>query len=92
MVTLADNGSTLHLAVGQRFLLELGESLTWVVTIADPHVVAPVAGVAPSPGTQGLYEALAPGSTVVSAVGSAPCSSGACPLFRIGLRITVVVG
>ena len=89
---MSDNGSTLHLAVGRRFLLDLGDSLIWAVTVADPAVVAAVPGATVGLGSQGLYEARAPGSTTVSAVGSAPCSSGPCPLFRVGFRITVVVG
>jgi hypothetical protein len=91
-VTLSDNGSTFHFAVGSGFQLDLGDSLTWVVTVADSAIVARIPGAAPSPGSQGFYEARAPGSTAVSAVGSAPCSSEPCPLFRVGFRITVVVG
>ncbi len=92
VVTLADNGSTLHLAVGQRFLLDLGDSAVWTVTVADPHVVAQVAGIAVPPGAQGVFAALAHGSTTLSAIGSPPCASGICPLFRIAFRVTIEVG
>ncbi len=92
VVTLAQNGSTLHLAVGQRFLLDLGDSAVWAVTIADPHVLAQVRGVALPPGAQGVFAALARGSTTLSAIGSPPCASGICPLFRIAFQVTITVG
>ena len=91
MVTAADNGSTLRLAEGQRFLLDLGGSVVWAVTIADPHVVARVPGVPVPAGAQGVFAALAPGTTLLSAVGSPPCPSGPCPLFRLGFRLTITV-
>ncbi len=92
VVALAQNGSTLHLAVGQRFLLDLGSSAVWAVTIADPHVLAQVSGVALPPGAQGVFVALARGATTLSAIGSPPCASGICPLYRIAFRVTLDVG
>ncbi|MGC8634143.1 MAG: hypothetical protein ACP5VP_05705 [Candidatus Limnocylindrales bacterium] len=92
VVTLSDNGTTLHLALGQRFLLGLGGSAVWAVTIADPHVVAQVPGIAVPPGAQGVFAGLASGTTTLSAIGSPPCASGICPLFRIAFRITITVG
>ena len=92
VVTAADNVSTLHLAVGERFVLELGSSTTWSVTVADPRVVGPAPGVTAPAGAQGVYEALAAGTTTLSAVGSPVCPSGACPLFRIAFDLTIIVG
>jgi hypothetical protein len=92
VVTVADNGTTLHLAIGQHFLLDLGSSVDWTVTVADQRVVARVIGVLVIQGAQGIYVAEAPGTTLLSAVGSPPCPSGACPLFRLGFRLTITVG
>ncbi len=92
VVTAADNGTTLHLAVGQRFLLDLGSAVDWAVTVADQHVVGRVIGVLVIRGAQGIYVARAAGTTLLSAIGSPPCpSGGACPLFRIGFRLTIAV-
>lgn len=92
VVTVADNGTTLHLAIGQQFLLDLGSSVDWTVTVADPRIVGHVIGVPVIQGAQGPYVAEAPGTTLLSAVGSPPCPSGACPLFRLGFRLTITVG
>ena len=90
-VTQADNGTTLHLAVGQQFLLDLGSSEDWTVTVANQDVVARVPGVLVVKGAQGLYAARAGGTTVLSAIGSPHCTSGVCPLFRIAFKITITV-
>ena len=89
---MADNGTTLHLAVGQQFLVDLGSTVDWSVTIADQGIVRRVPGVLVIRGAQGIYAALAPGTTTLSAIGSPICSSGACPQFRIAFRIALVVG
>jgi len=92
-VTETDNRSTLHLEVGQQFLLDLGSSVEWAVTVADPEIVERLAGVLLVEGSQGLYSAQTRGTTVLSAVGSPPCApGGACPVFRLGFRITITVG
>ena len=90
-MTLADNGTTLHLAVGQQFLLDLGSTVTWSVAIGDQGIVGRVPGVLVIRGAQGIYAALAPGTTTLSAIGSPICSSGVCPQFRIAFSITIVV-
>jgi hypothetical protein len=90
-VTQADNGATLRLVVGQEFLLDLGSSLDWAATVADQDVVSRVIDVLVVQGAQGVYEARAPGTTVLSAIGSPHCSSGICPLFRVAFKVTITV-
>jgi hypothetical protein len=90
-VTQADNGTTLHLAVGQQFLLDLGSSMDWAVTVADQEIVGRVPGVLVIQGAQGIYEARKTGTTVLSAVGSPHCTSGVCPLYRIAFQLTITV-
>ncbi len=90
-VTQADNGTTLHLAVGQQFLLDLGSSEDWAVTVSNQDVVSRVIGVLVVKGAQGIYAARASGTTVLSAIGSPHCSSGVCPLFRIAFTVTITV-
>ena len=91
VVTAADDGTVLHLAVGQQFLLNLGPAMDWTVTVADQQIVQRVIGVLVIRGAQGIYEARTAGSTSLSAVGSPPCASGICPLYRLGFRVTITV-
>ncbi len=92
VVTAADNGATVHLAIGQQFLLDLGSAVDWAVTVTDQRVVGRVIGVFVIRGAQGIYVARTAGTTLLSAIGSPPCpSGGACPLYRIEFRLTIVV-
>jgi uncharacterized protein YkwD len=52
-VNTADNGTTLHLALGQRFLLDLGSAAEWTVTVADPRIVGARKRRARDPGSPG---------------------------------------
>jgi hypothetical protein len=90
-VTIADDGATLNLAVGQRLLLDLGSGVDWEVKVGDEQVVQPVTGLPLPSGYQGAYEARTPGSTVLSAVGRPHCTSGSCALFRLGFTVTITV-
>lgn len=89
VVTQADDGAVLHLAVGQQFLLDLGSSMDWAVTVADQNVVERGAGVLVIQGAQGIYVVRTSGTTILSAVGSPHCTSGVCPLFRLRFSITI---
>jgi hypothetical protein len=91
VVTERDNGTTLHLVVGQRFILDLGHRVEWAVNATPPQVVQPVAGSPQIAGAQGLYVARTAGTAVLNAVGSPDCTSGVCPMFRLGFSLTIVV-
>jgi hypothetical protein len=90
-VTQVDDGTVLNLAVGQQFLLDLGASMSWAVTVADQNVVGRVPGILVIQGAQGVYVARTAGTTVLNAVGSPHCTAGACPLFRLAFSITIKV-
>ena len=91
-VNTADNGTTLHLALGQRFLLDLGSAAEWTVTVADPRIVGRVSGVPVIRGAQAIYVARTRGTTLLRAVRSQPCPSGACrPPSRLWFRLTITV-
>jgi hypothetical protein len=91
VVTMANDGTTLHLAVGQQFTLNLGNGLDWVVKVADEQVVQRVTGVPLPAGAQGVYETLKPGATVLSATGIPHCTTGACPQIRLVFSVTISV-
>ena len=92
-ITLSDNGSTLKLKQGQRFLLQLGEAYDWQLIVADQSVVSRVKNVMVIRGAQGLFDALNPGQSEVSAMGDPVCRSQkpACAQPSVLFRLTVIV-
>ena len=91
-VTLADDGGTVTMHVGQRFLLDLG-SEGWTVTISDEAVVRRVLNIAVVRGAQGVYEAHAPGTATLVATGPSPCPAAtpACGAPVRVFRLAIVV-
>jgi hypothetical protein len=92
-VTLDDNGKTVALQPGDRFLLNLGEGYNWDVSIADPSIVSRVIGVLTIRGSQGLYEAHEPGTTALTATGDPDCRTQqpACALPSRLFEVQIVV-
>jgi hypothetical protein len=92
-VTLTDDGMTVRLRVGDRFLLNLGDPYTWDVSIADPSIVSRVVNIAVVRGAQGVYEARAPGETRLQAVGDLPCRQSRPPCLAPSrlFRLVIVV-
>jgi len=92
-VTLADDGSTLILSVGEHFLLALGWDHDWRVEVSDSPVVGRIINIAVVRGAQGVYEAREPGETDLVATGVPTCRSANPPCdkpdrtFRIHLVI-----
>ena len=78
-VTLDDDGKTINLKVGERFLLYLGEGYTWNVIIGDPNVIGQVVGVMTIRGSQGLFEARQVGTTTLVADGEPACAQSTPP-------------
>jgi hypothetical protein len=64
VLTEDDNGAVGQLRVGEQVDLQLSPDLTWTVAVDDPSVLR-------QNGT--LYEAAAPGSTMLSAEGEPAC-------------------
>ncbi|MCB0003832.1 MAG: hypothetical protein KDI07_05825 [Anaerolineae bacterium] len=92
-VTLDDQGKTIDLLVGERFLLNLGEGYTWEVEISDPNVVSRVTNITVIRGAQGVYEALQPGTTTLSATGDPACrqTKPPCAMPTTLFTVTLVV-
>jgi hypothetical protein len=93
VVTLADDGQTIELATGSTFLLQLGETWNWTVTIADPTVVHRLVNIAVIRGAQGVYVAAKSGQTTLTAVGDPFCRSAQppCAMPSRVFRATIVV-
>jgi hypothetical protein len=93
VVTRDVQGQTINLAVGQNFLLKLGNEYTWEITVSDETVLGRVKNIAVVSGAQGVYEALHAGSVQFSASGDPLCrqSRPACGKPSIQLEFTVNV-
>jgi predicted small lipoprotein YifL len=72
-VTLADDGQTITLHVGESFLLKLGEDHNWTATVDDQTIVSRAKNIAVIRGAQGVYDALHAGKTNLTAVGDPIC-------------------
>ena len=92
-VTLADNGGSVLMQVGQRFLLDLGETYTWTFSIDDPAIVSRVPNILTIRGSQGLFVAHTAGTTVLHAAGDPACrqSTPACEMPSIAYQIQITV-
>ena len=93
IVTLDDQGKTIHMTVGDNFLLKLGEQYTWQVDISDQNVLSRVKNIMVIRGAQGVYDALQPGTVTLSAMGDPQCrqSQPPCEMPSIQFMITVFV-
>ena len=93
IITLDDQGKTFNLAVGQSFLLKLGEEYTWEVTISDQTVLSRVKGILVVQGAQGVYAAQQAGTVTLTANGDPLCRQAQpqCEAPSIEFQITVVV-
>ncbi len=92
-VTLDDQGKTITLAVGERFLLNLGEGYNWEVSISDQAVVSRVIGITVIRGAQGVYQAHQAGSVTLGATGDPLCrqSQPACGMPSLLFSVTIIV-
>jgi hypothetical protein len=92
-VTLADNGGTVWMQVGQRFLLNLGEAYNWTFSIDDQSIVSRVPNILTIRGSQGLFAAHTAGTTILHAAGDPPCrqSKPACGMPSIAFQIQITV-
>lgn len=94
VLTEADSGRTVRMAVGDRAVLHLGGAFTW----SPPRSSGGAVRLGPAPGpTSGGEEvwtisAAAAGTATVTATGRPPCASGTiCPQIVRAFTLTVVV-
>lgn len=91
-VTLADDGQTLQMHVGDTFLLMLGTDYNWNVTVSDTSVLSRMPNITVIRGAQGIYQANSEGTALLTATGGRNCPPGvACPALARLFRLTVVV-
>ncbi|HKV41630.1 MAG TPA: hypothetical protein VJX67_20670 [Blastocatellia bacterium] len=93
-VTLADNGTTVNLNMGDHLFVYLGTTYDWSVPTFDPNVMGPVPGVGTLIiGAQALLQTENPGQTTLTLTGDPPCRkvTPPCELPSIRFQITVTV-
>ncbi len=90
-ITLADDGKTIDLQVGDLFVLDLGSDYSWQVTIDQPAIIGQAAA-ALHPGAP-VYQARRPGRATLHATGNPPClnSTPRCLLPSRLFQIQLVV-
>lgn len=82
-ITLADNGATFHLHVGDRIWLNLDSGYDWSVSFGDPTVVS---------GAEYLYAyALSSGVSSVTAFGNPKCVNATPPCLSPSLMFSITV-
>ena len=93
IITLEDQNKTINLAVGESFLLKLGEEYTWEVNISNQDVLSRVKNIAVVRGAQGIYTAHQAGTVTLSAAGDPQCrqSQPPCAMPSIQFEITIIV-
>jgi len=93
-LTMDDNGKSFNMNVGDSVLLNLGtDDYDWQVTIDNQDVLRMKMGVMVIKGAQGIYDAMTPGTAILSASGDPLCrqSRPACAMPSIGFSVTIVV-
>jgi hypothetical protein len=93
VVTLADDGQTITMHVGESFLLKLGQAYEWTVIPLDQDIISREPNVLTVIGSQGLYQAHKVGRTQLTATGDPPCrqSQPPCEMPSRGFLVDVVV-
>lgn len=93
-ITLIDQAKTFSLSVGEQFLVSLGGGYGWTVDYAElsTHIIA-VPILRPLLGTQGVFEPVSPGKTILRAHGEPDCGKQdpSCPQAPITFEVTIFV-
>jgi len=93
VITLDDGNKTINVKVGERILLVLiMNAYDFVPSVDDETILRKVTDV-DIPGSKGVYEALRPGSTKLTATGELPCHrvEPRCLVPTLFVEFTIVV-
>ncbi|MFY9573623.1 MAG: hypothetical protein WAV20_19670, partial [Blastocatellia bacterium] len=91
-ITFDDAGKTVTLTVGEKFQLLLKRSsYEWSVGAVDPFLLARPINEPSVEGSQGIFQSLLAGKTVLSATGDLPCSKATppCPVPTLLFEVTL---
>lgn len=92
-ITLDDNNRSITIKAGQNFLLKLGETYNWDISIDDQSVVGRIPNVMVIKDAQGLYQGHNAGQTTLTATGDPWCymQKPACMMPSILFRLDITV-
>jgi hypothetical protein len=93
-LTLADQGKTIDLKVGQQFLVALGGGYAWKVDFQELKNIVVVPTLLPIFGSQGLFEPIASGRVSFKAKGEPNCNKeegGPCPQNPVDFEVTIAI-
>jgi hypothetical protein len=91
IIGLQDQGRTVVMHVGDRFLLQLGDGYNWTITSSDDSVVGRVINIMVISGSQGLYEGRKVGDANLNMVGDPSCRSSQPPCEMPSMSFTLHV-
>jgi hypothetical protein len=93
VVTLDYAGQTITMRRGTGFLLLLGESYHWQVSIDPPEMLTPNMKITPEPGEQGVFVAREQGNATLTAIGEPLCLKEDPPCARPNLlfRLQLII-
>jgi hypothetical protein len=91
VITLADQGRTIQIAIGETFRLQLGTLHRWAVPITDEQVLERIVDPTAGADVQAVYRALAPGQTTLKAVGEPTCRDATPPCMLPTIQFTVTI-
>lgn len=93
VVTMADQGTTIQLVVGQQLLVELSSGYDWSVTVSRPQVLAPSPGGTLPADAQARYVGATAGTSLLRAAGDPTCRKATppCGAPSILFSVTIVV-
>lgn len=92
-ITLDNAGQTIPLKKGQNFLLSLGTTYRWEVTVTPADLLSRNMKITPGAGEQGLYIARAPGKASLRALGNPLCrlAQPPCDWPAVLFQIQVII-
>ena len=91
IIGLQDQGRTVVMHVGDRFLLQLGDAYDWTITSSDDSVVGRVKNVMVIAGAQGIYEGRKSGNATLNLNGDPTCRSSQPPCEMPSINFTLYV-
>jgi hypothetical protein len=92
IVNQSYHNKTVHLKVGDEFLLALADDIDWKVTLSNQDVVEQLRTTEALQGTQGIFKAKKPGKVTLEAGGGKKCAAGeACILIYATFTTTIIV-
>lgn len=91
VITLDYVGQTIFMKPGQGFLLQLGDSFDWEITVDPPEVLTVNQRYVPLEGEQGVWIARQKGKATLRAVGSPGCLQNSPPCARPNVLFTLKV-